>query len=434
MPWTWGDTSSVVEKAKTHEAPLRWQAEYLKKRMVDGEDRFDTRGLPRTKHNAYLNEVADGWKQEADESMKMEFKNWLQGTHSANMLNAAERTYTNDKGGVPRKWVYQDGPPGTAPGQLRSDWTHTDWGQKQLTHLPGVREWLRSQKEAESKDCFDLNMLAEHGPQDLEQAWMYFKTWVKCMPETDAKNYDLGYPGPGRDRWSGVARSKFGPAIPEISTNFVPGAEVEPRPDAIANEQYKQRLSFALEQAMTQRAAEAGALSEQQQRETQALNMTGAFVERPATGELMPDPSPNSFALLVEGGLSDSANGLDNAASILGEAIQQQADPPENTMQATEDAADQSAAAVADAEMDWLDAAEMDAVWDARWQGQPTPVPPRTLPTPVREAMPPTPAPAPAPAPAPEVRRSTRTQYPARATRSPYVDPTIRRRPYRSTN
>ena len=192
MPWTWGESHpdgiSIVAKAKQTEAPLRFQAEYLKRRMADQQDRFDTAELDDAQKAAYLNHVVDDWKGEADESMKQEFKSWLQGTHSANTAGTVGRTYSNGPGKVPRKHVYRNG--NHIPGQLNNNWQHTNWGSKQLTHLPGVRDWLRRQAEAEKADQFDLNMLAEHGPQALEQAWMYFKTWVKGMPESDAVNFD----------------------------------------------------------------------------------------------------------------------------------------------------------------------------------------------------------------------------------------------------
>ena len=52
----------------------------------------------------------------------------------------------------------------------------------QLTHLPGVREFLREQAERKDRNEFQLNMLAEFGPQNLEEAWAYFKHWVKRRP------------------------------------------------------------------------------------------------------------------------------------------------------------------------------------------------------------------------------------------------------------
>jgi len=51
-----------------------------------------------------------------------------------------------------------------------------------LTHLPGVRDYLRDQKRLATEADLRMNLLAETGPQNLEQAWVYFKHWVKGRP------------------------------------------------------------------------------------------------------------------------------------------------------------------------------------------------------------------------------------------------------------
>eukprot|EP00965_Chrysotila_dentata_P009799 319684-Pleurochrysis_carterae.AAC.1 len=37
------------------------------------------------------------------------------------------------------------------------------------------------------KNDLQMNLLVEFGPQNLEQAWMYFKHWVKARPLTKEK-------------------------------------------------------------------------------------------------------------------------------------------------------------------------------------------------------------------------------------------------------
>lgn len=61
-------------------------------------------------------------------------------------------------------------------------WVSTPWGRSQLTHLPGVREKLRADHEATKRAQFKMNVLAEFGPTNLDEAWMYFKHWVKGRP------------------------------------------------------------------------------------------------------------------------------------------------------------------------------------------------------------------------------------------------------------
>jgi hypothetical protein len=55
-----------------------------------------------------------------------------------------------------------------------------------LTHLPGVRDYLRNQKDRALDNDIRMQLLAEHGPQNVEDAWIYFKHWVKGRPFSDA--------------------------------------------------------------------------------------------------------------------------------------------------------------------------------------------------------------------------------------------------------
>jgi hypothetical protein len=67
-------------------------------------------------------------------------------------------------------------------GKQVDNWVPTWWGPNQLTYLPGVREYLREQAIRADKNSLDLNVLAHLGPQNLEEAWAYFKHWVKGRP------------------------------------------------------------------------------------------------------------------------------------------------------------------------------------------------------------------------------------------------------------
>jgi hypothetical protein len=49
-----------------------------------------------------------------------------------------------------------------------------------------VRDNLRSKRIAQEQATLGLNQLAELGPQDLNQAWTYFKAWVKGMPQSES--------------------------------------------------------------------------------------------------------------------------------------------------------------------------------------------------------------------------------------------------------
>jgi hypothetical protein len=173
---------------------------YLARTLTD----INTR--PRTKYGApggldladkmvYMQKAAADVRAEADEALQNEFSLWLQGKHPD---NAAPAVYDNSKPGVTERRQFMNGAIGP-----RGDWKPTWWGRGQLTHLPGVRDYLRAKKLQSEQSTLDLNQLAEFGPQNIEQAWAYFKTWVKGMPqseslavETPPNLPDLGAPRP----------------------------------------------------------------------------------------------------------------------------------------------------------------------------------------------------------------------------------------------
>ena len=137
----------------------RYQPEIAARKTLDPAEKM-----------VYLMHAAKDYEAEAEECLKKEFKLWLSGRHPD---NAAPKPYNNAKGGLLRR-----DPSGT---QIDT-WYPTWWGRKQLTHLPGVREYLREDMANMDKNSFDLNMLAHFGPSNLEEAFAYFKYWVKGRP------------------------------------------------------------------------------------------------------------------------------------------------------------------------------------------------------------------------------------------------------------
>jgi hypothetical protein len=118
----------------------------------------------------YLQNATKGYEAEAEECLKKEFKDWLSGVHEDNYNPKA---YDNTKGGAIRRDMH---------GERMETWTPTWWGPHQLTYLPGVREYLREQAIVADQNSLDLNKLAHLGPQNVEEAWAYFKHWVKARP------------------------------------------------------------------------------------------------------------------------------------------------------------------------------------------------------------------------------------------------------------
>jgi len=204
MPWNWqgrgdvstdqGGTRGSIQEAKVAHAWPKYEAEYLAKRLKEGGGKYGSGPSGKAPDDVadyvYFEKISEDYKSEADECLKSEFGQWLAGQHPDNVKPA---TYKNKPGLPVRKAVFRDN--GEIPGQpLNRDWKPTWWADRQLTHLPGVRDYLRDQKKHSVDADLRMNLLAETGPQDLEQAWIYFKHWVKGRPI--APEICMTLPGP----------------------------------------------------------------------------------------------------------------------------------------------------------------------------------------------------------------------------------------------
>ena len=174
-----GGPIGSMREAKKVESYPNYDAAYLAKRLGARNPTV----LERNRYNApaanfanqtdelvYLQNATKGYEAEAEECLKKEFKDWLTGRH---MDNVFPQAYDNSRGGAIRRDMH---------GQQLDGWKPTWWGPHQLTYLPGVREYLREQAERADKNSLDMNVLAHLGPQNLEEAWAYFKHWVKARP------------------------------------------------------------------------------------------------------------------------------------------------------------------------------------------------------------------------------------------------------------
>ena len=194
MTWGWssrgqenvavGGSRGTPDEAKIAHAWPSYEAKYLAQRLSTKIGKYDNAGLDQTQTNVYLDKVAEDYKTEADECLRKEFYDWLQGKHIA---NAEELFYDNKKPGNPSRLKVIRDENGSAVANkwddtLDGQWDPTWWGQHALTHLPGVREHLRENEKQKMQADLQMNLLAEFGPQNMEQAWMYFKHWVKGRP------------------------------------------------------------------------------------------------------------------------------------------------------------------------------------------------------------------------------------------------------------
>lgn len=203
MPWSWTErhamsaahpgrggtgAGSVTETERTSAWP-GYEADYLKYRLQTRNGKYDAEALGGAYKDAYLQHVVDKEQVqlEADECLKAEFKQWLAGNHEKNIDGANQVVYANTLDGAPvRKHVVRSKDGDHWPTEQKDDWRPTPWGRDSLHHLPGVREWLRAEEESSYKNDLRMQLLAEYGPQDVNQAWQYFKHWVKRRPLTES--------------------------------------------------------------------------------------------------------------------------------------------------------------------------------------------------------------------------------------------------------
>ncbi len=197
MTWGWnvkhpqsldvgGNLGSSYESSHFRTWP-NYDAAYLAKRLGAGDnavEAYDDR-FKAAEHISdsaaravYLDQVTENYKQEADECLKQEFVQWLQGNHEA---NAHPNDYYENKPGKPKRRAIRP-EDGKSVGEVINNWQATPWGRNQMTHLDGVREFLRENTVRAEEHEFAMNVLAEFGPQNIEQAWTYFKHWVKGRP------------------------------------------------------------------------------------------------------------------------------------------------------------------------------------------------------------------------------------------------------------
>ena len=197
MPWNWNVHGEKVGRPAEAAEKATWQdydAEYLKT-MLRGrgryaqKTRYDATDLGDAEKQVYLQEVTKGYEREAEACLKQEFKQWLQGTHEENYkakANELDSYYNNERGdfdgGPKRRGVHGEvfDLPDNVNGH--TGWQATRWGTKPLTHLEGVRDFLRDDLAENDAAERDMNLLAHYGPQNLDEAWIYFKHWVKRRP------------------------------------------------------------------------------------------------------------------------------------------------------------------------------------------------------------------------------------------------------------
>lgn len=148
--------------------------------------------LQESTHGAYNAEIRKEIDDRTMHTLETEFKQWLNGTHDV----------YNKRGDRNKAQVMQIARSGTLRDPERVDPAdfmntnktvpkrHTPWGQLNICHLPGVREYVcrdeLSVYDAKVKDA----LLLEQGPQDIAEAWEYFIKFCKHKGEGSQRLWD----------------------------------------------------------------------------------------------------------------------------------------------------------------------------------------------------------------------------------------------------
>jgi hypothetical protein len=184
-----GGARGTYSEGAEHSTWPSYEARVLHHALNKKGDHYNPEGLglDANKELAYMNQVTQDYKDRAAEVLQSEFKLWLQGRHPD---NNEQEEYNNGAGdGRPTRRYFavtaEESKAGHHAGEDKDDWISSPWGRTQLTHLHGVRDYLRADAIKADEESFKLNMLAEYGPQNLQDAWIYFKHWVKKRPIDD---------------------------------------------------------------------------------------------------------------------------------------------------------------------------------------------------------------------------------------------------------
>lgn len=130
-----------------------------------------------------MEKVTDFLPELEDQALKADFTDWLKGTSKWNTLPKNERACE-----VMDIWFQKDGHPLGEPDPERMfDMNkkvrveHTPWEKNTLVHLPGVHDFLRGEYNNRVDYEKRKSQLWYHGPQNIDDAWLYYKWFVRGM-------------------------------------------------------------------------------------------------------------------------------------------------------------------------------------------------------------------------------------------------------------
>lgn len=195
--WGWQGKNKIDTYAKASQSGF--SDKYLQRYALQQEGLFaDTQNpVLRAQQSELGKKMADSLQGELDAQLELEFKQWLNGVHPINCADATERRATVMDVIRDESNNFQ---PAMDPHKNPRTFVHTWWRTNDLKHLPGVRDYLTTDEQKIREQKLKMAKLAHFGPQNVEEAWKYFKTFVKQLDEETVafdptmSNYWRNYP------------------------------------------------------------------------------------------------------------------------------------------------------------------------------------------------------------------------------------------------
>ena len=165
---------------------------------------------------------SEDWRQEADDWAHDEFRKWLQGNSRYNdpqlktnvMRVAHDQMKTPDDEQNPGN---QNTPGFNLNQQLNV--SATPWADKSLTGVAGVKDYLRSDFKSHMQREFDYGKLYYFGPQDVNEAWHYFKRFCLNDRDDEIANRHFGPPNAGDPDMSLRIHNRYPGDVPLRATS-----------------------------------------------------------------------------------------------------------------------------------------------------------------------------------------------------------------------
>lgn len=193
-PWGWNGrnkTASISDGRVTQankELELKLLEERIDKKNAERVLGRDPRFRIDAADKFYTNEVLADYKQQADEQMKCDFEQWLigQSEHNSDSTRSCSiMPLTKEQVNERLMATEENEPSQLCDPHQKIKVRHTPWGNAPLTHLPGVRDYLAKETTKRSEFEKRISELSMFGPQNVEDAWLYYKYLVRGGGEWD---------------------------------------------------------------------------------------------------------------------------------------------------------------------------------------------------------------------------------------------------------